>query len=387
MCNLCGNNVAGEVPVMLANGTVINMCHECVIRLNEVFRSFEQEEDEEFTLDLKTPAQIKAELDKYIIGQEDAKKVVSVGIYNHYKRILNNRTDIQKSNILLIGSSGVGKTEIARTIANILDVPFCIADATTVTQAGYVGDDVENILLKLLISCDYDTARAERGIIYIDEIDKIARKGENVSITRDVSGEGVQQALLKIIEGAEVAVPVKGGRKHPHGDTITINTSNILFICGGAFEGLTMNKEPKKQIALGFNSEKSETNLNIDARALMKQGMLPELVGRLPIRVILHDLSKEDLKRIMIEPENSIVKQYTELCDLDGVALHMDDAVYEFVADKALEMGTGARGLRSIIEDVMTDVMFEIPDGYIASVTLEVKNGELTYVTDKRKLA
>lgn len=333
------------------------------------------------------PSEIKAKLDRRVIGQEDAKKVLSVGIYNHYKRLESGKTNIKKSNIMLVGSTGVGKTELARTCAEILDVPFVIADATTITEAGYVGDDAENIILKLLQTCDFDVEKAQRGIVYIDEIDKIARKGENVSTTRDVGGEGVQQALLKIVEGAEVQVQPQGGRTHPHAQKITVDTSEILFICGGAFEGLTMNEQVKKK-HLGFtsvaeDSEKSD-DIKVDAKALTKMGLIPEFVGRFPIIVKLNKLTKSDLARILVEPDNSIIKQYTELVQLDGVSFKVKDSVIDYIAQKAIENGTGARGLKSILEDSMTDLMYNLPNEKdVGYVSLDIKDDKIIYRTRK----
>ena len=328
-------------------------------------------------LKLCRPREIKKELDKYVIGQERAKKVLSVGIYNHYKRIINHK-DIAKSNIMLVGSTGVGKTELARSVARILDVPFVIADSTGITEAGYVGRDVEDIIASLLDKAGGDVEKAEHGIVYIDEIDKLARHSEG---KKDVSGEGVQQALLKIVEGCDVKISL-GDKNSPFSESVTINTSDILFICGGAFEGITMAEKKPERVTLGFNStpEIIEMQDKIDAKGLIKYGMIPELIGRFPLIVQLEDLSKSDLKRILVEPEDSLVKQYKELLSIDDIELSFTEKALEYIAQKAYENKTGARGLKSIIEDSILDLMYEIPDeDAVREVQVGISNGNLCF--------
>lgn len=377
-CSFCGK-INSQVKKLIAGPDGVFICDECVEICQRVLQENTKKEHKDL-VPLKKPTMIKAELDKYIVGQEKAKKVLSVAVYNHYKRVnladkFKNVTkedgfEIDKSNILLLGPTGSGKTLLARTLAKILDVPFAVADATTLTEAGYVGEDVENILLKLIQNADYDIEKAQRGIIYIDEIDKISRKSENVSITRDVSGEGVQQALLKIIESTVASVPPQGGRKHPQQDLIRIDTTNILFICGGAFVGLDkIISNRKNNSGLGFGASVSAKN-DIDAKSLedvqpqdlIKYGVIPEFVGRLPIVVNLNPLTEDALVKIMTEPKNAIVKQYMKLVEMDDVELEVkDDAVHE-IAKKAMELKTGARGLRTIFESIMLDTMYELPE-------------------------
>jgi len=376
-CSFCGK--AQENVKRLVAGPGVYICDECVEVCNSIIENEIVEDDESYILNelenIPSPKEIKKILDSYVIGQDEAKRTLAVAVYNHYKRIANNdekdeEVEIQKSNVLLLGPTGCGKTLLASTLAKILKVPFAIADATTLTEAGYVGEDVENILLKLIQAADGDIEKAEKGIVYIDEIDKITRKSENPSITRDVSGEGVQQALLKIIEGTVASVPPQGGRKHPHQELLQINTENILFICGGAFEGLEkLIKERTGKNAIGFGTTiKSEKEINkyeifkeLLPQDLLKFGLIPEFIGRLPIIATLKDLDREALVKILVEPKNSLVKQYKKLFEYDNVELEFEQEALEAIVDKAIERKTGARGLRSIIEEIMRDIMFEIP--------------------------
>ena len=400
-CSFCGRS-RDEVKILIA-GQEGHICENCVEHAREIIDQELMVKNENaapshFKLNVKKPVEIKKFLDEYVIGQDDAKRVLAVAVYNHYKRLqqkpVENDIEIEKSNIVMVGETGTGKTLLAKTIAKLLNVPFAIVDATVFTEAGYVGEDVESILTRLLQVCNYDVPAAERGIVFIDEIDKIARKGDNPSITRDVSGEGVQQGLLKLLEGTDVLVPPQGGRKHPEQKLIKVNTHNILFICGGAFDGI--DKVIARRVntnAIGFNVNKElQENMKknllqyVNARDLKSFGLIPELLGRLPVVTYVNPLDASTLRSILTEPKNAIIKQYRKLFDLENIKLTIEDTVLDFMVEKALEYKLGARGLRSICESILTDAMFELPSSKQTSLHIDLEYAENKFIKSKLSL-
>ena len=397
-CSFCGRN-RDEVKILIA-GQEGHICENCVEHAQEIIgqeminQPDKSSATSNYKLSVKKPMELKKFIDDYVIGQDDAKKVLAVAVYNHYKRMnqkVDNEVEIEKSNIIMVGETGTGKTLLAKTIARVLNVPFAIVDATVFTEAGYVGEDVESILSRLLQVCNYDVAAAEKGIVYIDEIDKIARKSDNPSITRDVSGEGVQQGLLKLLEGTDVLVPPQGGRKHPEQKLIKLNTSNILFICGGAFDGV--DRLIGRRIntnAIGFNVNKDQQEFQrknllqfVNAQDLKAFGLIPELLGRLPVVTYLNPLDATTLRRILTQPKNSLIKQYKKLFDIEGIELVIDDEVYDFMVTKAMEYKLGARGLRSICESILTDAMYELPSQKVKSFHLTMEYAQRKFNISK----